>query len=96
MPTSSVTEIITNKELSAFNKLNHFAFEHYEDSGRPYILVDELVKLTASIFDSKIDDTECVELAPNEKEIQALVLGSSTPTVYPCKLPPRSVHTMHI
>ena len=57
---------------SPFTPTYHFAIEQYENTGQPYIRVDELAKLTASIFGSKIDESQCIELAPNENEIQAL------------------------
>jgi CDP-glucose 4,6-dehydratase len=59
-------------ERSPFTPTYHFAIELYENTSHPYIRVDELAKLTASIHGSEIDESQCVELAPNENEIQAL------------------------
>jgi len=59
-------------DRSPFTPTYHFAMEQYEKTAHPYIRVDELAKLTASIYGSEIDESQCIELAPNENEIQAL------------------------
>jgi len=55
-----------------FTPTYHFSIESYEGTQNAYIEMDALAALTAQLFNATVDDTDCVEYAPNENRIQAL------------------------
>jgi CDP-glucose 4,6-dehydratase len=59
-------------ERSPFTPTFHFAIENYENTGDHYIRMAHLAELVAGLFDAKVDDTGCIDLAPGENPIQAL------------------------
>jgi nucleoside-diphosphate-sugar epimerase len=57
---------------SPFTPTFHFAIESYDETNDPFIRMDHLADLIASIFGSSVNQEDSIQFAPNENKIQAL------------------------
>ncbi len=59
-------------QRSPFTPTFHFSIEDYEKTRHPYIEMESLANLAASLFNAKVDGSESIDYAANENRIQAL------------------------
>ena len=60
------------EDRSPFTPTFHFAIEKYDHSQHPYITMESLAQIVASIYGAKVNKEKAVKYAPNENKIQAL------------------------
>jgi CDP-glucose 4,6-dehydratase len=60
------------EDRSPFTPTYHFSLEKYDETEDPYITMEAFANLVASLYNSRIDQSQCIDYAPNENKVQAL------------------------